>query len=281
MTQIVVVLGESGCGSGLGQAVRRHTGHDALRTHFVVIAPCIAPRFGLVVYDDERHDAACGRLQLALASMTDAGLTASGVISDAGLHASVLDVVGEMSIREILVAQAAGPRAQGRERPALVHLRHATGLPVSTVTLAPGERSGGARRHALVVAAGDTAEVAALRERMAELDRARPHHFTVLMPLRESEDGGDRRRRMAGLIEPLQARGLSVSGVVGHPDPYTAIRNALASGCVDEIVIATHAATRPRWPHRDLVNRIRNQTTIPVADAVDVDQPEPGAPVAA
>jgi NDP-sugar pyrophosphorylase family protein len=67
------------------------------------------------------------------------------------------------------------------------------------------------------------------------------------------------------------------AGMIGDPDPYTAILNALQSFRVDDIVISTFAETRSGWLRADLIDRVRRSTGKPVEHVV---QQEPtGTPV--
>ena len=45
--------------------------------------------------------------------------------------------------------------------------------------------------------------------------------------------------------------------MVGDPDPYTAIVNALQYFRVDDIVISTFAETKSGWLRADLIERVR------------------------
>ena len=43
-----------------------------------------------------------------------------------------------------------------------------------------------------------------------------------------------------------------------HPDPYTAIQNALQFYAPDDIVISTFPETRSGWLRSDLIGRVRD-----------------------
>ncbi len=59
------------------------------------------------------------------------------------------------------------------------------------------------------------------------------------------------------------------SGMIGDPDPYTAIMYALDLFTVDHIVISTLPRTRSGWMRGDLIARVRNGTSARV-DHVEV-----------
>jgi hypothetical protein len=66
----------------------------------------------------------------------------------------------------------------------------------------------------------------------------------------------------------MAQEGLQVEGEVGDPDPYTAVMDAVADGGVDEIVISTLPATSSGWLKRDLIERVRDATGLPVTHVV-------------
>ncbi len=61
---------------------------------------------------------------------------------------------------------------------------------------------------------------------------------------------------------------MQVVGEVGDPDPFTATMDAVGDGGVDEIVISTLPATSSGWLKRDLVERVRDATGLPVDHVV-------------
>jgi hypothetical protein len=71
----------------------------------------------------------------------------------------------------------------------------------------------------------------------------------------------------------MAREGLQVEGEVGDPDPYTATLDAFGDGGVDEILISTLPVTSSGWLKRDLVDRVRDATGVPVEHIVtDLNQ---------
>jgi hypothetical protein len=66
----------------------------------------------------------------------------------------------------------------------------------------------------------------------------------------------------------LAREGLQVEGEVGDPDPYTATMDALGDRRADEILISTLPATASGWLKRDLIERVRDATGLPVEHIV-------------
>jgi hypothetical protein len=75
----------------------------------------------------------------------------------------------------------------------------------------------------------------------------------------------------------LAGEGIALSGEVGDPDPFLATMDAVAERRPDEIIISTHPALSSGWLRRDLIERIRNASGLPVEHVV-VDLAREGLP---
>ena len=53
-----------------------------------------------------------------------------------------------------------------------------------------------------------------------------------------------------------------------HPDPFTAIQNAVVAYGADDVVISTFPETRSGWLRNDLIERVRSSTNKPVEHVV-------------
>jgi hypothetical protein len=78
-------------------------------------------------------------------------------------------------------------------------------------------------------------------------------------------------------LELVTAEGIDASGEVGDSDPFLATMDAVAERRPDEIIISTHPAVSSGWLRRDLVERIRNASGLPVEHVV-VDIEAEGLP---
>jgi hypothetical protein len=78
--------------------------------------------------------------------------------------------------------------------------------------------------------------------------------------------------RVETVVEDLRRHGREAQGEVMDPDPFSATMDAVREFRPDEIVISTHPATRSGWLRRDLVERVREATGLPVEHVVaDLD----------
>src|SRR5918998_5065 len=66
----------------------------------------------------------------------------------------------------------------------------------------------------------------------------------------------------------MKAQGIDITGEVGDEDPFTATLDAVAVYAPDEIIVSTLPETRSGWLRRDLVDRIRDETGLPVEHIV-------------
>jgi hypothetical protein len=70
----------------------------------------------------------------------------------------------------------------------------------------------------------------------------------------------------------LHEDGIRAIGEVGDPDPFTATMDAVREHRPGEIIISTYPATRSGWLRRDLIERVRAATRLPVEHIVaDID----------
>jgi hypothetical protein len=113
----------------------------------------------------------------------------------------------------------------------------------------------------------------AVRERAQEGDvefhlvvpLSRPRHGNVIYDHAE-RDAAQLRIQLSH--DFLKAEGIDITGEVGDEDPFTATIDAVAVFSPDEIIVSTLPETRSGWLRRDLVDRIRDETGLPVEHLV-------------
>jgi hypothetical protein len=109
----------------------------------------------------------------------------------------------------------------------------------------------------------------------------RPFEVRVVAPQNDPKHGyvvydesvraaAENRLRMT--IEQLRAVGIEAHGEVYDPDPYNATMDALGSFKADQVIISTHPGPRSGWLRRDLIDRVRDASGLPVEHiVVDLD----------
>jgi hypothetical protein len=259
---ILVVANETLGGRELSDAVRERAADDV---RFVLCVPQNKPSAGLVIYDDAVFDSAQVRVDLALEVIRDMGIRAIGEVGDPDPYSATLDAVGEYRPEEIIISTYPETRSGWLRRDLIERVKDATGLPVTHIV--NDIDSEGLPFHTTLAVANRTASgdelLEALRARAEKYtDQERRQLFIVIVP-QEGGDGSATRRartRLKLVLDRLRVRGLYAAGMVGDPDPYTAIMNALQYFRVDDIVISTFTETKSGWLRADLIERVRRST---------------------
>jgi hypothetical protein len=278
MRTILIIANETLGGRSLIEAVRAKA--EASETRFVLCVPQTRPRAGLVIYDDSVFDAAQARVDLAVGFLRSEGMDAVGEVGDPDPYAAAMDAAREFDPDEIIISTFPETRSGWLRRDLIDRIRDASGLPVEHVVADIDNE--GLSFHITLAVANRTASGNDLLETLkakaeAEADK-RERLFIVLVPL-EGGDGSATRRartRLSLVLGRLRDSGLTAAGMIGDPDPYTAIMNALQYFRVDDIVISTFAETKSGWLRAHLVDRVRNATGKEVEHVVHRD-PSPAS----
>ena len=274
MRTVLVVANETLGGRKLIDAVRARAAQGDVR--FVLCVPQNRPRAGLVIYDDAVHDAAQARVDLALSFVHAEGMDAIGEVGDADPYTATIDAVHEYHPDEIIISTYPVTRSGWLRRDLLDRVREASGLPVEHI-VADIDTEGLPFKVTLAVAnrtASGEELLAALKAKVdARSEQQEGRLFYVVVP-QEGGDGHSARRartRLRLVLDRLHHAGLFAAGMIGDPDPYTAIMNALQYFRVDDIVISTLPETKSGWLRADLIERVRNATGKPVEHVVHSD----------
>jgi hypothetical protein len=129
-------------------------------------------------------------------------------------------------------------------------------------------------RTRILIVANRTAATQRLLDAVDRRAAEAPCTFTLLVPdvadRRDADWTLDTARRLLS-----KAADAPVGGLAGGPDPFEAIREAVATGEFDEIVISTLPRGVSKWLRRDLVSRVRG-LGLPVTSIIPGDRPGPG-----
>jgi hypothetical protein len=271
---VLVVANETLGGRSLLDAVRARAAEGDVR--FVLCVPQNRPRSGLVVYDDAVFDAAQARVDLALEFIRAEHIQAIGEVGDPDPYTATIDAVHEYRPSEIIISTYPETRSGWLRRDLIDRVRDASGLPVEHVVADPDTE--GLPFHVTLAVANRTASgdelLDALKAKVdAEEQKERGRLFIVLIPL-EGGDGQATRRartRLKLVLDRLHQAGMYGAGIIGDPDPYTAIMNALQYFRVDDILISTFPETKSGWLRADLIERVKRTTNLPVEHIVHED----------
>ena len=273
MRTVLVVANETLGGRSLLEAIRARAAKGGVR--FVLVAPQNRPRAGLVVYDDAVFDAAQTRVDLALELARAEHIDAIGEVGDSDAYSATIDAVHTYRPDEIIISTYPATRSGWLRRDLIERVRDATGLPVEHVVADPDTE--GLPFDVTLAVANRTASgdelLDALQAKVDAEPEGRNRLFVVVVP-QEGGSGQDARRartRLKLVIDRLRARGMFAAGMIGDPDPFTAITNALQYFRVDDIVISTFSDTKSGWLRTDLIERVRRTTGKPVEHVVHED----------
>jgi hypothetical protein len=262
MRTVLVIANETIGGKPLIDAVRRYAAEEESR--FVLCVPQTQPRAGYVVYDDSVFDATQTRVDLAVGFVRSEGIEAVGEVGDPDPYAATMDAVREYNPDAIIISTYPESRSGWLRRDLPERLRHASGLPVEHVVA--DIDSDGLEFHITLAVANRSASGDELLDALKSRAQQEPHRqdrlFIVLVP-QEGGGGASARRartRLSLVLGRLRDAELTAAGMIGDPDPYTAIMNALQYFRVDDIVISTLPETKSGWLRADLIQRVRNAT---------------------
>jgi hypothetical protein len=234
-----------------------------------VVAPVNQPPRGYVVYSDTRHASARRRLDRALDHLREAGVSADGYVVEADPAAAVRDALAtlEPPVDEILVSTHVAAKSGWLRRGVVDQIRSAAGdLPVEHL-VPKGESPDEAN---VLVIANETVLGEPLLDKIRARAAASPAAFLIMAPQSDPSAAAHpaAEARLKRAVGELRHEGIDVHGQVAHPDPFSAAMEAVHDERVDEIVISTFQPERSGWLRRDLVERLRKETGLPVEHVV-------------
>ncbi len=261
MSHILVVANETVDAPTLREALAAH-GDDL---HVTVVSPVNEPKRGYVVYTDTRRASARRRLERALAHLREAGISADGYVVDADPAAAVRDALSQLEppVDEILVSTHPEEKSGWLRRNVLDRIRSSAGdIPVEHLVAGPGAPD---EKNVLVIA-NETVLGEPLLEKIRERAGAGPASFLIMSPQSDPNAGHhpEAEQRLKRALGQLRGEGIDVHGQVAHPDPFSAAMEAVHDERVDEIVVSTFEPLSSGWLRKDLVERLRKETGLPV-----------------
>ncbi|HEY6399741.1 MAG TPA: hypothetical protein VIX82_20025 [Solirubrobacteraceae bacterium] len=275
MRTVLVVANETLGGRALVDAVRNRAAEGDVR--FVLCVPQTRPRAGLVIYADSVYDAAQARIDLAVQFLRGEGIEAIGEVGDPDPYIATIDAAFEHRPDEIIISTYPETRSGWLRRDLIDRVRDASRIPVEHVIADPDSEDLPFRITLAVAnrtASGDELlEVLKAKAQKTQASDDRERLFLVVVP-QEGGDGESSRRartRLKLVLERLRGAGLAAAGMIGDPDPYTAILNALQYFRVDDIVVSTFPETKSGWLRTDLIERVRRSTGKPVEHVIQRD----------
>lgn len=269
MTHVLVIANETVVSRALVELLGKKAAQGDIRVS--VVAPVTQPRQGYVVYYDTRRASARRRLDRTLGLLYAAGIPADGVVVESDPVAAVRDAIHQLEPDEVIVSTHPERKSGWLRRNAVDQMRRAvTPLPFEHIVVDLAAEQG--ETNVLVVA-NQTVLGEPLLAKIRERADAGPASFLIISPQGDLEGSYDEaERRLLRAVELLRSEALDVHGQIAHPDPYAAVIQTIDDERVDEIIVSTFPGERSGWLRRDLIERLRTDTNLPV-DHVVVDVP--------
>ena len=132
----------------------------------------------------------------------------------------------------------------------------------------------------MLVIANETVLGEPLLEKIRERAARSPASFLIVSPQSDPSQGEhpEAARRLRRALALLRGRGIEAHGQIAHPDPFAAAEQAVRDERIDEIIVSTFPGERSGWLRRDLVERLRKETGLPVEHVVEQTESEPVTP---
>ncbi len=261
-----MIANETAASPALIDALReRAAGADV---HVTVIAPVSEPRHGYVVYQDTRRAAAGRRLEKTLELLRGSSVRAQGFVVETSPVQAAKDALEQLEPApdEIIVSTHGPQRSSWLRRDVVEEIgRAAGGVPVRHVMAA--DDAAVAEKNVLVVA-NETVLSRELLDRVRARSAEGPASFLIVAPQSDDLQHPEADRRLRRALFELRSEGIDAHGQVVHPDPFTAAMEATYDERIDEIIVSTFPSARSGWLRRDLIERLRGESGLPVEHIV-------------
>jgi hypothetical protein len=266
VAHILVIANETAASKTLLDTLRERASEGAVTV--TVIAPVNEPRHGYVVYDDTRRAAAGRRLTKTLELLRASSIPAQGFVVDTSPVQAVKDALVQLEPKpdEIVVSTHDPARSGWLRRDVLEDIGRAVkGLPVKHVVAE--EEAGGGEKNVLVLA-NETVLSPELLDHIRARAKQGPASFLIVAPQNDAVARPEAEQRLRRALSVLRVEGIEVHGQVVHPDPYTAAMDATHDERIDEIIISTFPRERSGWQRRNVVERLRSETQLPIEHVI-------------
>jgi hypothetical protein len=267
--QILVVANETVVSNALVDLIEETAkGSDVVVT---VLAPVNQPRQGYVVYYDTRRAAARRRLDKTLELLRNAGVHANGVVVETDPVSALRDAIDQLEPDEIIVSTHPRQKSGWLRRNAVDQMRRvADDLPFQHLVVDLEAEHGAAN---VLVVANQTVLGSPLLNEIRERAALSPAGFLIISPQGDSEGSYEEaEKRLLRAVTLLRSEGIEAHGQISHPDPYAAVLQTMEDERVDELIVSTFPDARSGWLRRNLLERLRNETKLPIKH-VEVDVP--------
>lgn len=263
MPTVLILANETIAGGALLDRIKEKA---EAGSRFFVVVPQTRPRHGNVIYDDVVRDSAQVRMELAVEYIRDLGAVGEGEVGDTDPFNAAMDAFRAQPIDEIIVGTKPVESSSWVKRDLVERLEEETGVPVEHVIVDVDKD--GLPFDVTLVVANLTSAAPELVERLKSIaeEGDKPARIILIVPQdgRQGHRVREARQRGRRLLASLDDAGIIAAGMIGDPDPYTAIMNAVQYFYVHDILISTLPGDTSQWIQDKLVDRVRDSTHLPV-----------------
>jgi len=266
VSHVLVIANETAVSPALLDALRDRAAGDGIQV--TVIAPVSEPRHGYVVYDDTRRASAGRRLERTLDLLRQSSIPAQGFVVECSPVQAAKDALAQLEPApdEIVVSTHAPQRSGWLRRDVVSEIeRVAGGRPVRHIVADDGAA---VQEKNVLVLANETVVSPQLLDRIRERAKQGPASFLLVAPQSDSVASIEAGRRLRRALSTLRVDGIDAHGQVVDPDPFTAAMNATHDERVDEIIVSTFPQAKSGWLRRDLIERLKTETGLPIEHVV-------------
>ena len=267
--QVLVVANETAASTALVDLIEETAqGSNVVVT---VLAPVNQPRQGYVVYYDTRRAAARRRLDKTLDVLQSAGVHANGIVVETDPVSAVRDAIDKLEPDEVIVSTHPQQKSGWLRRSAVDQMRRVAGdLPFRHLVVDLTAEHGSAN---VLVVANQTVLGAPLLDEIRRRSAESPSGFLIISPQGDSAGSYEAaEKRLLRAVTLLRSEGIDAHGQISHPDPFAAVLQTLEDERVDELIVSTFPDARSGWMRRNLIDRLRAETKLPITH-VEVDAP--------
>ena len=261
---VLVVANETVTGLKLIETIERHRGEAEFRV--TVICPVTQPQRGFVVYQDTRRAAAGRRLDRTLSTLREEGIPADGFVVEADPVTATQDAVAQLEppVDQVIVATHPVEKSGWLRKNVVDRIRDAVEpRPVEHVVVDIQEEGGPAD---VLVLANETVVDEPLMNAIHERAQRGAARFVIILPQSDPTQGEhpNAERRLRRALAELRGAGIEAHGWVAHPDPFEAAMQEIQEERIDEIIVSTFGPERSGWLRKDLIQRLKDETKLPV-----------------
>jgi hypothetical protein len=272
MKEVLVIANRTLGGEKLLDTVRERAASGDVT--FRLVVPQTKPSAGLVIYDEAVRESAQVRVDLAMSLLATEGISASGEVGDPDPFLATMDAIAARRPDEVIVSTHPATQSGWLRRDLIERIENASGLPVRHIVVDLSQE--GLPFGVTLVVAHKTSSGDELIDHLKAKAAGDARHLFIAVVPQVDRSGGAHREaqiRLAAMLARLDAAGLLSAGMIGDPDPYTSVMNALELFKVNDVVISTLSKARSGWLRANLIERVGNATTVPVEHVVAADEP--------